>query len=63
MLLIMLIIIVEILILVVIIMCEGDFEIIVRILNVLKKKLFVIIMKGFGKVVDLIFGYLVKYFV
>lgn len=59
----MLIFIVEILIFVVIIVCEGDFEIIGRILNVFKRNLFVIIMKGFGKVVDLIFGYLEKYYV
>lgn len=38
---------------IVIIVCEGDFKIIKYILNVLEKKILVIIMKGFGMVVDL----------
>lgn len=46
---------------IVIIVCEGDLEIIVYILKVFEKKFFVIIMKGFGMVVDLVFDYLDKY--
>lgn len=43
---------------IVIIVCEGDIEIIVYIFEVFENKFFVIIMKGFGKVVDLVFDFL-----
>lgn len=39
---------------IVIIVCEGDLDIINYILNVFGKKFLVIIMKGFGMVVDLV---------
>lgn len=49
------------LVFIVIIVCEGDIDIIIYILEVFKNKLFVIIMKGLGKVVDLVFDYFDKY--
>lgn len=48
------------LVLIVIIVCEGDIEIIVYIVVVFENKFFVIIMKGFGKVVDLVFDFIEK---
>lgn len=39
---------------IVVIVCEGDFKIIEYILIVLKNEILVIIMKGFGMVVDLV---------
>lgn len=50
----------EMLIFIVIILCEGDIDDIVYINEVFKYKLFVIVMKGLGKVVDLVFVYLEK---
>lgn len=55
------IIILEMFVLIVVIVCEGDIDIIVYILEVFKNKFFVIIMKGLGKVVDLVFDFLEKY--
>lgn len=54
-------IIVEMFVFVVIIVCEGDFKIIEYIFWVLENKFLVIIMKGFGMVVDLVLEYLEKY--
>lgn len=54
-------IIVEMFVLVVIIVCEGDFKIIEYIFWVLENEFLVIIMKGFGMVVDLVLEYLEKY--
>lgn len=44
----------------VIIVCEGDLNIIEYMVKVLKENIFVIIMKGLGKVVDLVFDYIDK---
>lgn len=49
-------------VLIVIIVCEGNIEIIVYIFEVFGNNIVVIIMKGLGKVVDLVFDYLDKYF-
>lgn len=46
---------------IVVIVCEGNIEIIVYILDVFDRKVLVIIIKGLGKVVDLVFDYLDKY--
>lgn len=46
---------------IVIIVCEGDIEIILYIVKVFEKNFFIIIMKGLGKVVDLVFDYLEMY--
>lgn len=51
---------IEMLVLIVIIVCEGDLKIIVYIVKVFKENIFVIIMKGLGKVVDLVFDYIDK---
>lgn len=54
---------------IVVIVCEGNIEIIVYILDVFDRKVLVIIIKGLGKVVDLVFGFdknmydlVIKYF-
>lgn len=53
-------IVVEMLVFIVIIVCEGDLKIIVYIVKVFKENILVIIMKGLGKVVDLVFDYIDK---
>lgn len=50
----------EMLIFIVIFLCEGDIDDIVYVDKVFKYKLFVIVMKGLGKVVDLVFVYFEK---
>lgn len=48
-------------VLVVVIVCEGDIEIIIYIVKILKNKLFVIFIKGLEKVVDFVLDNLEKY--
>lgn len=49
------------LVFIVIIVCEGDLNMISEIIEVFEYKFLVIIMKGLGKVVDLVFDYIDRY--